>query len=177
MKIFEKSYRLLGALVVGTLLLAGSPGSLLAEGESAKPTVSLSQRLNHYNLGDGSVALSGYDPVSYFNAGPHKGQPNIKKRYNGVNYLFANEANRKLFEADPEKYEPAYGGWCAWAMFEGKKYEVDPENYKIVDGRNLLFYKGWTGDTLKKWNNLSEEKGEVSLTRSADTNWGKTIAK
>ena len=139
--------------------------------------VSISHRLNHFNLGDGSVALDGYDPVSYFNGGPRKGLKSIKKRYNGVNYLFATEENQKMFEGDPEKYEPAYGGWCAWAMYGGNKYEVDPENYKIVDNRNLLFFKGWTADTLKKWNKLAKTQGEVSMLQNADLNWVETIAK
>ncbi len=177
MKKSNFAHGLIYATGIVAFLLASRPNTFFAEEEPAPPQVSLSQRLNHYNLEDGSVALSGYDPVSYFNGGPRKGKKALNLRHQGVNYYFATEANRKLFEADPEKYEPAYGGWCAWAMSKGSKYEVAPENYKIVGGRNLLFYKGWTGDTLEKWNKSSAESGEDSLIQTADSNWVKTVAK
>ena len=169
-------YRSIISMGVLALLLASGPESLLAEAEKGSAKASLSQRLDHYNLQDGSVALSGYDPVSYFDGGPRKGNKSLKSRHQGVNYYFATEANQKMFEADPEKYEPAYGGWCSWAMYKGSKYEVDPENYKIINGRNLLFYKGWKTNTLDKWNKLAEKKGDAPLLRDAGANWQKTIA-
>jgi hypothetical protein len=75
------------------------------------------------------------------------------------------------FKANPEKYKPAYGGWCAYAMGEnGEKVKVDPETYKIVDGKLYLFYNFWTTNTLDDWN-----KNEKKLKEAADRNWSKIV--
>lgn len=125
------------------------------------------------NLNGDGVALSGYDPVSYFMSAPKKGYPALKATYEGANYYFENEENRVAFLANPEKYAPAYGGWCAWAMLDGDKVEVDPLSYKIVEGRNLLFYNGFWGDTRKKWNSKIQQTQESALVNQADQNWQK----
>lgn len=109
------------------------------------------QRTEHLSLKKG-LALQGYDPVSYFLEGPKEGSKAITATVKGVTYRFSNEANKETFLADSAKYEPAYGGWCAWAMLDGDKTKVDPETYKIVDGRNFVFYNGFFGNTLKSWN-------------------------
>lgn len=167
--------RLTGAALAIALLIA-TPFTVQAQDKNkAGPEDSPVVRLHHYNLQEGAIALSGYDPVSYFKGSPQKGKKSIRVRLNGVNYLFVNEENKKAFEADPEKYEPAYGGWCAWAMLDGTKYKVDPENYKIIDGHNYLFYKGWTGDTLKKWNEKAQEEDENGLVKTADQHWVETL--
>lgn len=104
--------------------------------------------------GKAHVGASGYDPVSYFagaDAVPLPGDPAISVRYGGVVYLFANEANRARFAATPERFEPAHGGWCAYAMAQGSKYAVDPTSYLIQDGRLLLFYRDTFTDTRANW--------------------------
>ena len=147
--------------------------SIVLSGEPAE-----SQRVAHYNLDKSNLALQGYDPVSYFQDGPIKGKPSINAAYHGVTYYFANEANKKSFESEPGKYEPAYGGWCATALLEGTKYKIDPKNYKIVDGHNLLFYKGFLGDALKDWNKKIEQgQQEPDLVAKAATEWEKHLAK
>jgi YHS domain-containing protein len=125
-------------------------------------------RAKHFNTED-KLAMEGYDPVSYFQNGPVKGSSSRKFEYKGVVYQFTSADNLALFKANPEKYEPAYGGWCAYAMGDsGEKVKVDPETYKIVDGKVYLFYNFWGNNTLKSWN-----KNEASLKSRGDQNWSK----
>lgn len=116
------------------------------------------------------LGLAGFDPVSYFPEGggrPRRGQPDLEAVHEGVTYRFASEANRKLFLADPAAHAPAYGGWCAWAMVEGQRVEVDPRSYLLQEGRLLLFYDGVFGDTRALW--LAGDGRE--LARRADGEW------
>lgn len=127
-------------------------------------------RQKHYNL-DNGLAIEGYDPVSYFDGKPAEGKNNLTYSYKGVIYRFANQENLAKFKSAPEKYEPAYGGWCAYAMGEnGEKVKVDPETYKIVSGKLYLFYNFWANNTLEKWN-----KNEPKLKEAGDRNWSKIV--
>jgi YHS domain-containing protein len=107
-------------------------------------------RAKHFLLNRAGVAVDGYDPVSYFlpSNSPTKGKSEIAFTYKGIKYLFSSEENRKKFQDNPEKYEPEFGGWCAYAMGEnGDKVEIDPKRFKIVNGKLNLFYNGFFGDT------------------------------
>jgi YHS domain-containing protein len=130
-------------------------------------------RKTNFNLKK-DIALEGYDPVSFFDGKPLEGNSNIKASFKGVIYLFYSKQNLEKFKTDPVKYEPAYGGWCAYAMGEsGEKVKVDPETYKILDGKLYLlylFYNFWGNNTLNTWN-----KNEEELKKSADKNWQKYI--
>ena len=121
-----------------------------------------------YNVGKDRFALKGYDPVSYFDGKPLKGEIAHWLEHDGLFYRFATPANLEKFKAGPTRYAPAYGGWCATAMAKADKVDVDPLNYKITDGRLFLFYKGAWGDALAKWN-----KDEANLTTKADAAWKK----
>lgn len=123
----------------------------------------------HANLENG-LALQGYDAVEYINRNrATPGAAGMETVYRGVRYRFASAANRDTFNAAPDKYLPAYGGWCATAIAKSDKVEVDPKNFKVTNGRLFLFYNGFWGDALKDWN-----KDEAGLTPKADRNW-KTI--
>jgi YHS domain-containing protein len=125
--------------------------------------------LDQYNLTSKRPAIMGYDPIAYFTAREARmGSKQFSSRYRGVSYLFATEENRLRFAADPERYLPAYGGWCATAMADGQKVDVDPTNFKITGGRLFLFYRGWLGDARKEW-----DWNESDLTRRADRQWNK----
>lgn len=125
-------------------------------------------RHRHFNTNKG-LALQGYDPVSYFDGTPQEGDEKWSHTYRGVRYHFSSAANRARFQAAPEKFEPAYGGWCAYAMGEtGEKVKIDPETFKIVAGRLYLFYNFWGNNTLVDWN-----KNEAALKTQADLNWKK----
>jgi YHS domain-containing protein len=118
-----------------------------------------------------NVAIEGYDPVSYFDGKPSEGDEKIVASYMGITYLFSTTSNANKFKAAPEKYEPAYGGWCAYAMGEnGEKVKIDPETYKIMEGKLYLFYNFWGNNTLRDWN-----KNEKSLKSKADQNWKKFL--
>ncbi len=138
--------------------------------------LSAEQRLADFDLEKGGLAVHGYDPVSYFENGPQKGSKSITTTFKGVTYRFSSEENKQKFIADPSKYEPAYGGWCAWAMLDGDKTEPDPKTYKIVDGRLFLYYNGFFGNTLKMWNEkAAKESGDAPLATKADTEWAKIV--
>ncbi|MBI1770157.1 MAG: YHS domain protein [Bacteroidetes bacterium] len=118
-----------------------------------------------------NVAIEAYDPVSYFDGKPSEGDSKFMATHKGVTYYFSTAANLSKFKVSPEKYEPAYGGWCAYAMGEnGEKVKIDPETFKIVEGKLYLFYNFWGNNTLTDWN-----KNEKSLKVKADQNWKKFL--
>lgn len=125
----------------------------------------------NYNINKNGVAIDGYDPVSYFNGKPEEGKKEYSSEIDGVIYWFANEDNLFAFEKAPLKYIPQYGGWCAYAMgLKPEKVKIDPETYKIVDGKLYLFYNFYLTNTLKSWN-----KDEDRLKNNADKNWATII--
>lgn len=133
----------------------------------------LAERTKQYNLEDG-LAIRGYDPVAYFTANKAiEGNRRISLSQQGVTYYFTSELNRNIFSKNVSKYEPQYGGWCAYAMGEyGKKVEVDPETFKILDGKLYLFYNAYFNNTLNRWN-----ENEAKLKINADKNWSDFLKK
>lgn len=88
------------------------------------------------NVDAQGVALGGYDPVAYFDSGkPTHGVDTISASYQGARYLFVSEAHRKTFLADPGKYLPEFGGFCAVGTSFGEKVDIDPETGKVVKGK------------------------------------------
>ena len=124
-------------------------------------------RTKQFNLEKG-LAIKGYDPVAYFIQNKAvKGQKDISAAAEGVLYYFSSNNNKELFLKEYKKYEPQYGGWCAYAMgANNEKVEIDPETFKILDGKLYLFYHSWVNNTLTKWN-----KDEAGLKPKADANW------
>jgi YHS domain-containing protein len=129
-------------------------------------------RMKQFNL-EGGIAIQGFDPVAYFvQHKAVKGKKEFAQSRDGVTYYFSTVSNKELFAKNSLNYEPQYGGWCAYAMgATGEKVEIDPETFKILDGRLYLFYNSLFNNTLPKWN-----KAEADLKKKADTNW-KTIYK
>ena len=127
------------------------------------------KRTKEFNL-ENKIAIQGYDPVAYFTQKKAvKGKKEIASTYEGVTYYFATQANKAAFAKNPSGYEPQYGGWCAFAMGDyGEKVEINPETFKILDGKLYLFYNAYFNNTLKSWN-----KDEVNLKKKADANWKK----
>jgi len=133
---------------------------------------SRAQEQKHYNIEKG-LMLNGYDAVSYFSGKPVKGKNSFQYNYNNCLYQFSSQANLDKFKLNPSQYEPAYGGWCAYAMGDkGEKVEVDPETYKIINGKLYLYYNSFFNNTLTDWN-----KDEANLKKKADTNWSAIIKK
>lgn len=129
-------------------------------------------RQKKFNL-DGGLAIKGYDPVSYVTENKAvKGSKEFTATEHGITYHFSSAGNRDKFKSSPAAYEPQYGGWCAYAMGnDGSEVEVDPETFKVIDGKTFLFYNKFFTNTLKTWN-----KEENKLHPKADANWKKYIA-
>lgn len=95
------------------------------------------------------LALRGYDPVAYFEAGaPTAGRAEFEASHRGATYRFASAANLAQFKADPSRYVPQYGGFCAMGVALEKKLDGDPHAWKIVDGK---LYLNLNGDVQKRW--------------------------
>ncbi|MEM9000782.1 MAG: YHS domain-containing (seleno)protein [Bacteroidota bacterium] len=122
-----------------------------------------------YNTKKGYMA-NGYDVVSYFDGQPIHGEKEFATAYDGVRYKFASLGNLDKFKANPDKYVPKYGGYCAYAIaVSGKKVSINPETYEIHDHQLYLFYNSGKTNTLEAW---TKESPEV-LRAKADTNWEK----
>jgi len=110
-------------------------------------------RKKHFNI-DNGIAVGGYDAVAYFEQSKAvKGNKNHAEVHEGVTYYFSSVANKEEFKKNPAKYEPTYGGWCAYAMgSNGDKVSVDPKTFKIVNGKLNLYYNRFFSNTLEDWN-------------------------
>lgn len=118
----------------------------------------------------GNVAIKGYDPVAYFTDGkPVKGSKEHSFSWMGATWYFASAAHRDSFAAAPEKYAPQYGGYCAWAVSQGSTAGIDPEAWKIVDGKLYLNYNKKIQAT---W-----EEGMAANIAKADENWPHLLGK
>jgi YHS domain-containing protein len=115
-------------------------------------------------LAGGRVAIHGFDPVAYFvEGGPRKGRPELAVERNGARWLFSSPANKARFEADPERYLPAYGGYCAYGVAQGYLVKIDPDAWTIIDGRLYLNYDRSISETWRK-----DVPGYL---KKADGNW------
>ncbi len=118
------------------------------------------------------AAIGGYDPVAYFEQSEATlGNPQYATIVDGVTYQFSSIDNKRLFDSNTDKYIPAYGGWCAYAVAESSiKMEPDPTMWQIQDGKLLLFYDDWmtslTGSLKEEWN--TDQDG---YKKKADDNW------
>ena len=133
----KRTIALIAALFIGTATLAG-----VDTGTDAN-----------------DVILAGHDTVAYHTQNKAvEGKPGITAVYNGAIYRFESTVNRDLFTANPAKYAPAYGGYCALGASFGKKFDVDGKAFQVVDGqlyvnKNLNVYNTWKKDipgNLKK---------------------------
>ena len=121
------------------------------------------------NTNFGDVAIGGYDPVAYFvKGGAVKGSEDFAHEWLGATGHFATAEYRDLFAANPMKYAPQYGGHCAGGMAMGHRARVDPEAWRIVDGKLYLLY---SKRALAAW-----EKDIPSAVAEADRNWKRLTA-
>ncbi|HEY0680072.1 MAG TPA: YHS domain-containing (seleno)protein [Chitinophagaceae bacterium] len=110
------------------------------------------------------AAIRGYDPVAYFTAGkPVKGDSKFTFSWKGANWQFSSSRNLELFKANPEKYAPQYGGYCAYGMANGYKAPTEPDAWSVVNGKLFLNYDE---DVQKTWN-----KDRPGYIKKADANW------
>ncbi len=120
-----------------------------------------------YNTKKGYVA-EGFDVVAYFSETALEGKKQYATEHDGVKYKFISEVNLKAFKANPEKYKPQYGGYCAYAVaLKSKKVGVNPKTFEIRDGKLYLFYNSWGTNTLELW----KKENVKGLQKKADYNW------
>jgi YHS domain-containing protein len=114
---------------------------------------------------DGSgLAIRGYDPVAYFREHkPVKGSGQFRYTWMGATWLFASAVNRDQFASNPVQYAPQYGGYCSYAVSKGHTASIDPEAWRIVDGKLYLNYSKRVQET---WAN--DVPGNI---HKADQNW------
>jgi hypothetical protein len=118
------------ARVLGLSILAAA--CTLAAGE---------KKVAPFNVDGAGLALHGYDAVSYFaSPAPLEGKPEFEQSWGGARWRFASAENRDRFVADPTRYAPQFGGYCAKAVSENHTADVDPLAYKLVDGKLYLNY-------------------------------------
>ena len=123
------------------------------------------------NIDENLLAVAGYDLVSYFSQdNPQQGMEAIAVSWKGARYLFASKKNKAIFQKNPEKYLPTYGGWCANAMLKGREVDISPKAYHIQKGQLHLFYKTNWVDTRAKL-----LKDEVTYKTKADKVWAKKL--
>jgi YHS domain-containing protein len=102
-------------------------------------------------------ALKGYDAVSYFSGRPVVGREDISFEHGGGAYRFATQQNREAFKANPARYAPQYGGFCAWGIAQGKLFDIDPATgWEVSDGKLLLFFNPtilglWKAERAALW--------------------------
>ena len=111
-----------------------------------------------------NTAVGGYDPVAYFTDGrPVEGSSDFELEHKGATWRFASAANRDAFAADPDRYAPQYGGYCAWAVSQGYTAKGDPDYWKVVDGK---LYLNYDAGVQRRWE--TDIPGHI---QSADANW------
>ena len=119
---------------------------------------------------DESAVVGGYDVVAYHTNGePAKGSADFAATYQGATWHFASMENLELFNADPAKYAPAYGGWCSAGASKGKKVPTKPDLWAIVDGQLYL------NSSPKAHNDLFLANTEAVI-RKGESNWKKIFA-
>ncbi|MGF1735815.1 YHS domain-containing (seleno)protein [Photobacterium satsumensis] len=118
------------------------------------------------NADENDLAIKGYDPVAYFIDKKAKvGSSDYRATYKGATYHFVDKQNMESFQANPAGYVPQYGGFCAFGVAMNKKFDTDPQAWKVVDGK---LYLNLDKSVQKRW--LEDTGGYIT---SADSNWTK----
>lgn len=123
------------------------------------------------NIDNSNIALEGYSPVSYADLGlAQKGVKEFKSEYEKINYYFTSAEQKAAFDKNPEQYLPQYGGFCAFGVYAGAKFRVDPNKFITKDGKYYLFLYNLELDAQQLWLNEQNHQG---LVKNADENWAK----
>ena len=121
-------------------------------------------------IGSPGVAIKGYDPVAYFKDGkPRRGSNLYTFKYKGVTWRFASAENRAAFIAAPDKYEPAYGGYCAYGVAKGALAKIEPTAWAIRNGK---LYLNYDAEVQGNWS-----KDPAGYIRAANGKWPKLVGK
>ncbi len=129
-------------------------------GAVAIPAAFAAEEVNITN----GYAVHGYDVVAYHTMGkPTEGSDQFVAEHDGAKYRFASAENLAMFQADPAKFAPAYGGYCAFGTAFGRKFDGDPQAWRIVDGK---LYLNLNQKVQTRW--LEDPNGYIN---GADHNW------
>ncbi|MCB2110062.1 MAG: YHS domain protein [Defluviimonas sp.] len=141
-------------LFLGTALLLPVAGTILRPALADEPEI----------FGAGGVAISGYDPVSYFTKGKaEQGRPDFALMWRGATWYFSTEESREAFEMNPSAYAPQYGGYCAYAMAKGAIASSMPDAFTIHEGKLYL-------NNSLEVRSIWQQDIDRNI-RSADTHW------
>ncbi|HEX9892762.1 MAG TPA: YHS domain-containing (seleno)protein [Gemmatimonadales bacterium] len=151
--------------VASVLALTAAAAAFPARAQSTAPSTKVLVNTNQEGL-----ALQGYDPVAFFTQNhPVVGLPEITAVHRGATYRFSSTEHRALFQQEPGKYEPAFGGFCAYAVSQGGTAPVDVSTFQILHGRLVL---NKNPDVLELFNRDREERY-----RKAEANWPGIVEK
>jgi YHS domain-containing protein len=110
------------------------------------------------------LAIKGYDPVAYFDPGePTPGDERFVTVWDGARWQFASAEHQAMFQSDPDRYAPRYGGYCAFGVSLGKQFDIDPSQWAIVDGQ---LYLQSSPEATAEW-----QKDPATRIAEADANW------
>lgn len=122
------------------------------------------------NIDDSKIALQGYSAVSYLDLGlAQKGSKEFKTVHQGVSYYFTSKAQVAKFKANPTRYLPQFGGFCAFGVYAGAKFRTDPHKFVVSNDKLYLFLYDLEVDAKQLWQNEPESK----LIPVARSNWAK----
>ncbi len=151
------AYFLYGAIVIVAAVMAGAM--------FVSPLLSAKQQFATYNVDSDNVAIHGYDTVAYFTEGkPMQGKEEFEQVWEDARWQFANSTNRELFKANPERYAPQFGGYCAGGLAVGEYAVGDPKLIMIVDGKLYLIKN-------KKYQTAGRKAPEAAI-HFGEYNWG-----
>lgn len=127
------------------------------------PAFAQKQTKTLVNVDDKGVAIQGYDPVAFFTDNkPVKGDSKFVVKHDGAVYFFASKEHKDLFKANPDKYVPEFGGFCAYGVTRKKLVEIDVDAFQIVDGKLLLQYSKSIRDDFNQDVKASLAKAEAN---------------
>jgi len=149
-----------GAAMLASVVSTGVVWTAEAEARAPVPPVNAEAETR--------VAIHGYDAVAYFTQSTAiEGTQEFEHPWQGATWRFSSAENRDLFAAEPEKYAPQYGGYCAWAVSKGYTYDADPTAWQVVDGK---LYLNYNARIQNKWGKAAAEN-----IQKGDVNWPKLI--
>ena len=123
------------------------------------------------NIDNSNIALQGYSAVSYLDLGlAQRGSKNFKSEHEKVVYYFTSAEQKTAFDKNPGKYMPQFGGYCAFGIYAGAKFRVDPNKFMVKDGTYYLFLNNVELDAQQLW---LAENNHSKLKKVADNNWSK----
>jgi YHS domain-containing protein len=129
-------------------------------------SIMMAQTLKGKVFATSNGAIDGYDVVAYFTeAKPLKGNQQFNHQWEGATWYFTSAKHRDLFKADPKKYAPAFGGFCAYGVSQGYKVKIEADAWDIVDG---VLYLNYNTEVQKTWK--TDKAGYIAKAKSSWSN-------